>query len=177
MPGAGSTGGGLKVSRIAIMLKNIKVEIEKTIHPRTVMNVHMDSKPVEKSVISSIHGYLLGYIAVYIFSMLIISLDNFDFLTTFSAVAATINNIGPGFNVVGPTGNFSSFSYLSKLVFAFDMIAGRLEILPVWLCCTRKLAEKEYIEEIKLPRPKAGFCVLTVYITQKSRKYCGFLLK
>lgn len=128
---AGSTGGGLKVSRIAIMLKNVKVEIEKTIHPRTVMNVHMDSKPVEKSVISSIHGYLLGYIAVYIVSMLIISLDNFDFLTTFSSVAATINNIGPGFNVVGPTGNFSSFSYLSKLVFSFDMIAGRLEILPV----------------------------------------------
>ena len=144
---AGSTGGGLKVSRIAIMLKNIKVEIEKTIHPRTVMNVHMDSKPVEKSVISSIYGYLLGYIAVYILSMLIISLDDFDFLTTFSAVAATINNIGPGFNVVGPTGNFSSFSYLSKLVFAFDMIAGRLEILPVLVMLYPKTWRKKNISK------------------------------
>ncbi len=144
---AGSTGGGLKVSRIAIMLKNIKVEIEKTIHPRTVMNVHMDSKPVEKPVISSIHGYLLGYIAVYILSMLIISLDDFDFLTTFSAVAATINNIGPGFNVVGPTGNFSSFSYLSKLVFAFDMIAGRLEILPVLVMLYPKTWRKKNISK------------------------------
>ncbi len=144
---AGSTGGGLKVSRIAIMLKNIKVEVEKTIHPRTVMNVHMDSKPVEKSVISSIYGYLLGYIAVYIFSMLIISLDNFDFLTTFSSVAATINNIGPGFNVVGPTGNFSSFSYLSKLVFSFDMIAGRLEILPVLVMLYPKTWRKKNISK------------------------------
>ena len=111
------------------------------------MNVHMDSKPVEKSVISSIHGYFLGYIAVYIFSMLIISLDNFDFLTTFSAVAATINNIGPGFNVVGPTGNFSSFSYLSKLVFAFDMIAGRLEILPVLVMLYPKTWRKKNISK------------------------------
>ena len=128
---AGSTGGGIKVSRIAVMVKTIKDELSKIIHPRAVKKVRLENKVVSSSVVNSIFTFLMGYFAIFIVSLLIVSLDNFDFATNFSATAATINNIGPGISLVGPYENFSEFSDLSKLVFCFNMIAGRLEILPM----------------------------------------------
>lgn len=128
---AGSTGGGIKVSRIIIMLKNVKVEVKKYIHPRSVSRVKLDGKPVEAETNNGVRVYLLAYAAIFIASMLVISLDNFDFTTNFTAVAATFNNIGPGLNMVGPTGNFSEFSWISKLVLILDMLAGRLELYPL----------------------------------------------
>jgi len=128
---AGSTGGGIKVSRIAVMVKTIKDELSKIIHPRAVKKVRLENKVVSSSVVNSIFTFLMGYFAIFIVSLLTVSLDNFDFATNFSATAATINNIGPGISLVGPYENFSQFSDLSKLVFCFNMIAGRLEILPM----------------------------------------------
>ncbi len=128
---AGSTGGGIKVSRIIIMLKSVKTEIQKYIHPRSVNIVKMDGKPVEDQTCRGVSVYLLAYAAIFIVSILIISLDNFDFTTNFTAVTATFNNIGPGLNMVGPTGNYASYSVLSKLVLIIDMLAGRLELYPL----------------------------------------------
>ncbi len=130
---AGSTGGGIKVSRILMYFKSIGRELRRLIHPRSVTVVRMDSKALESRMIHSVNSWLLAYAAVFFFSMLMISLDNFDFTTNFSAVAATLNNIGPGLNLVGPTRNFADYSAFSKLVLMFDMLAGRLEIFPMLL--------------------------------------------
>lgn len=128
---AGSTGGGIKVSRIVIMIKSSLNEITRIIHPRTVKKVRLEEKPVEHSTLRSVNTFLISYLGVFILSVLLISLDNFDFTTNFTGVAATINNIGPGLSAVGPSGNFSAFSDFSKFVFSFDMLAGRLEIFPM----------------------------------------------
>ena len=128
---AGSTGGGIKVSRIVIMIKDCANSIRQVAHPRTVKVLQFESKPVEKEVVHSIKNYICIYVLIFMLSMLIISIDNFDFTTNFTAVAATLNNIGPGLMKVGPTCNFSGFSSLSKLVLIFDMLAGRLELMPM----------------------------------------------
>ena len=128
---AGSTGGGIKVSRILIMIKNAGYEINRYIHPRSINAVKMDGKAVDKDVLKGVTVYLLTYAAVYIVSILLISLDNFNFTVNFTAVAATINNIGPGLDMVGPAGNFSQFSCFSKIILMFDMLAGRLELYPM----------------------------------------------
>lgn len=130
---AGSTGGGMKVSRFIIWLKTFIKELKVMIHPRNVYKVTVDGRKVEHEVIRSVNVFLVAYVLLYAISVFVISLDNFDFTTNFSAVAATINNVGPGFNKVGPVENFSLFSPLSKCVLIFDMIAGRLELFPVLL--------------------------------------------
>jgi trk system potassium uptake protein TrkH len=130
---AGSTGGGLKVSRVIIWLKTLVKELKVMIHPRNVYKVTVDGRKVEHEVVRSVNVFLVSYLLLYVVSVLIISYDDFDFTTNFSAVAATINNIGPGFHKVGPAGNFSGFSALSKIVLIFDMIAGRLELFPILL--------------------------------------------
>jgi len=128
---AGSTGGGMKVSRFVIWVKQVRREINKFVHPRSVNRVRLDGKPVEEDVIRSTNVYMMAYLFVFISSLLVISLDGFDLTSSFTAVTATINNIGPGLGVVGPTGSFHDFSVLSKWVFIFDMIAGRLELFPM----------------------------------------------
>lgn len=128
---AGSTGGGIKVSRIVIMFKDMINSLRQVAHPRTVKPVRFEGKPVEKEILHSIRSYICIYAFIFIISILIISFDNFDFTTNFTAVAATLNNIGPGLNAVGPTCNFDGFSIISKLVLIFDMLAGRLELLPM----------------------------------------------
>ena len=134
---AGSTGGGMKVSRILIYVKTVKKEIEGMIHQKSIKVLKMDGKIVEHSVIRNANVYLVSYLMIMAVSLLIVALDNFDFETSFTAVAATFNNIGPGLGKVGPTGNFSEFSNLSKLVLTFDMLAGRLEIFPMLLLFSR----------------------------------------
>lgn len=128
---AGSTGGGMKVSRWVLLIKSCKNELDRAVHPRSVRRVHFEGRPVEKNVIHSVERFLVAYILVFVVSCLIVSLDTMDFTETFTSVAATLNNIGPGLGIVGPAGNYSSLSILSKSVLMFDMLAGRLEILPM----------------------------------------------
>lgn len=128
---AGSTGGGMKVSRIIILFKSITKELDLIVHPHNIKKVKMDGRVVEHSVIRSVNVFLASYVMIFAVSMLLISVDNFDFTTNFTAVAATMNNIGPGLEMVGPTSNFSHFSDFSKLVLTFDMLVGRLELFPL----------------------------------------------
>ncbi len=128
---AGSTGGGIKVCRILILFKTIIKELKITIHPKSTHKVTMNGRIVEHETIRTVNVYMAAYLIIYVFAMLIISLDNFDFATNFTAIAATLNNIGPGLNVVGPIGNFSGYSNLSKLVLSFCMLIGRLEVFPM----------------------------------------------
>lgn len=139
---AGSTGGGIKVSRVAIMAKTVRKELAFIIHPRNVRKTRFEGKPVEHEVLRSINVFLIAYLVIFVFSVLILSLDNFDGITNFTAVASTINNIGPGLAKVGPTQNFGMYSNLSKLVMIFDMLAGRLEIFPM-LVLIRVLLKKK----------------------------------
>nr|WP_330379579.1 TrkH family potassium uptake protein [Butyrivibrio sp. AE2032] len=128
---AGSTGGGIKVSRFQIMFKTIKREIESYIHPKTVKKIHLDGKTIDTDVERSVALYFFIYMIIFASSMFIVAFEGHDLVTIFSSVAATLNNIGPGLSLVGPTHNYSFFSTLSKWVFIFDMLAGRLELLPI----------------------------------------------
>lgn len=127
---AGSTGGGMKISRIMIVCKNAKKELKQLIHPHSVSTVKLEGEPLSASVLNSIHAYFIFYFLILFISFLIVSLDNLDFASSFSSVVTCLNNVGPGFNVVGPVGNFSSLSGLAKLVLSFDMLVGRLELFP-----------------------------------------------
>ena len=128
---AGSTGGGIKVSRIMIFVKSIFKEIKIAAHPKSTHKVTMNGRPVEHSVVRAVNVYMAAYIVIYVISILIISIDNMDYTTNFTAVVATLNNIGPGLGKVGPVENFSAFSALSKIVLSMDMLIGRLEIFPI----------------------------------------------
>ena len=130
---AGSTGGGIKVSRILILCKAAKKEFQLYLHPNAVKKIKMDQKTITHDILRSTNIYLTLYLLIFAVSILLISLDNFDMTTNFTAVTATLNNIGPGLEIVGPMGNFSSFSYFSKCILIFDMLAGRLEIFPLLL--------------------------------------------
>ncbi len=136
---AGSTGGGIKVSRIVILVKSILVEIKKLIHPNSVKLVRVSGKVVSDEVVRSVNIYFTAYMVIFVASTLILSLDNFSFETNLSAVAACFNNIGPGFDMVGASGNYSAFSDLSKLILCADMLLGRLEIFPLLLLFTPSL--------------------------------------
>ena len=128
---AGSTGGGIKVSRILIALKTIIKELKITVHPQSTHKITINRHIVEHETIRSVNVFMVAYFVIFIAALLIVSLDKFDFTSNFSAVAATINNIGPGFSVVGPMNNFSGYSPLSKLVFCLIMLIGRLEVFPM----------------------------------------------
>jgi len=127
---AGSTGGGMKVSRVLILLKSVKQELKRMLHPKSVNLVKVNGKKVGDGTIHNVYIYFIAYIAIFIGSVLIVALNNFDFATTFSSVLTTMNNIGPGIAAVGPVENFAAFSPLSKIVFCLDMLIGRLEIFP-----------------------------------------------
>lgn len=139
---AGSTGGGLKVSRLVVLVKSIKNEIMSVVHPRSVKKTHMDGHVLSDNIIHSIKVYLAIYMCIYFVSVLLVSIDNFSFETNASAVMAMFNNVGPGFDMVGPLGNFSAFSPFSKCVLMFDMLAGRLELLPLLVVFSVKTWKK-----------------------------------
>ena len=130
---AGSTGGGFKVSRVVVLYKGMTHEMKRMLHPKQIKKITMDGKIVEHEVVRSISWYLIAYILIFITSLLLISFDGVDMTTNFTAVVATFNNIGPGLGMVGPSGNFAFYSWFSKIVFIFDMLAGRLEIFPMLL--------------------------------------------
>lgn len=127
---ASSTGGGIKVSRLLVGIKCVKREIVQLAHPKSVGIIRIGGKKVSSDVLRTIYIYFIAYVGILIGSVVLISLDNFDFETTFSAVLTTLGNVGPGMAQVGPMGNFAEFSPLSKLILCFDMLAGRLEIFP-----------------------------------------------
>lgn len=130
---AGSTGGGLKVSRVLLLMKSIRRTIRKALHPRRVQPVYMDGRAVSEEVCDNVNAYLAIYCVILVLSFAIISVDGFSIGTNFSAVASCFNNIGPGFELVGATQNFSIYRDLSKIILSLDMLLGRLEIFPLLL--------------------------------------------
>lgn len=151
---AGSTGGGIKVSRFILLIKTIIKELDSYIHPKIIKKIKMDDKPVEHDILRSTNVYFITFVIIFSASIFLISFDNKGFGTNFTAVAATINNIGPGLELVGPTQNFGHFSILSKYVLMFDMLAGRLELFPLLI----------------LFHPAAWKDLFTTRISQKNRK-------
>ena len=141
---AGSTGGGIKVSRLLILFKSIRQEITRITHPKAVTLVRVNGKTVGKETLRSVYIYFICYILVLAGSVLLVSINNFDFATSFSAVLTTLNNVGPGISLVGPVENFSQFSVLSKLVFCADMLLGRLEIFPYLLLLSPELWRRKF---------------------------------
>lgn len=128
---AGSTGGGIKVSRIVIMIKNIGKELNSYIHPKSVKTINFENKPLDSEILNSINIYFITFTVVFTVSLFLLSIEGHDLITNFTAVTATINNIGPGLELVGPTCNFNGFSNFSKYILMFDMLAGRLEMFPL----------------------------------------------
>ena len=130
---AGSTAGGIKISRFIIAGKGIAKEVKKLVHPQRIKISKMDGKPLSDDATRRVTIYFIIYFAIFALSMFIVSLDDMSFETNFTSVAATLNNIGPGFGAAGPTESFAEFSSMSKIVFIFDMLVGRLEIFPMLL--------------------------------------------
>ena len=130
---AGSTGGGMKVARFVILAKTSYHDMRRMLHPNAVSTVRFEGKTLPDREVRSVHLYLTMYICAFTASLLLLSLEGFDLVTTFTALAACINNIGPGLEVVGPMGNYAGFSYFSKLLLSFNMLVGRLEIFPMLL--------------------------------------------
>ena len=130
---AGSTGGGIKVARAVVLTKAGHRNIKRMLRPRSVAQVHIDGQLASEDMIQNAYSYLSAYCAIILLSMLLIAIDGFSLETNITAVLACLNNIGPGLDMVGPTGNFSHFSGFSKLVLSFDMLVGRLEIFPMLL--------------------------------------------
>jgi len=134
---AGSTGGGLKVARLLLLMKNLGRNIRQTLSPRKVLVVRNNGRVVDEKILANTNAYLAAYVVIIFVSFMVISLDDFSVGTNFTAVLACFNNIGPGLEAVGPTCNFSAYSTLSKLVLCFDMLAGRLEIFPMLVLLSR----------------------------------------
>ncbi|MPN01233.1 Trk system potassium uptake protein TrkG [bioreactor metagenome] len=128
---AGSTGGGIKVARLVLLAKAAKNGVQKHQHPNSVRVIKMDDKIVSDQVISSVFVFMFVYCTIVFISILIVALNNFDFETTVTSVLTCINNVGPGFGMVSPIGNFHEFSVLSKIVLIANMLIGRLEIFPM----------------------------------------------
>ena len=130
---AGSTGGGIKVSRLVILFKSVNKELHQILHPRSIRKINMDGKTVPHEVVRATNVFMVAYVLVFSLSVLLIGFDDHDLITNFTAVAATLNNIGPGLEMVGPVQNFSLYSDGATCVLIFDMLAGRLELFPLLL--------------------------------------------
>ena len=134
---AGSTGGGFKCGRALLVIKSLFRSVRKIAHPQTVQVVRVNGQPISEKVLQNMNAYLAAYAIMTVGSFLLISVDGFSITTNFSAVLACFNNIGPGFEAVGPTCNYAAYSIFSKLVLSLDMLAGRLEIFPVLVMFSR----------------------------------------
>ena len=139
---AGSTGGGIKISRLLLLAKSVRKELHLYLHPNAVKKIKMDGKAVSHEVMRATNIYMIVYLMIVATSIFIISFDEFDLVTNFTAVVTTLNNVGPGLSLIGPTGNFGIFSPLSKLVLSFDMLAGRLELFPILILFLRETWKK-----------------------------------
>ncbi len=146
---AGSTGGGLKVSRILIACKTMLKEFGSYIHPKSIKVIKMDEKPIEHDVIRSVNVYFITFVSIFTVSMLLVATEDIDFTTCFTSVAATFNNIGPGLSLVGPTCNFSFYHSFTKWVLIFDMLAGRLELFPLLILFSPGLWKEIFLRRKK----------------------------
>lgn len=145
---ASSTGGGIKVSRVLLLAKSAGRGIRRLFRPRSIETVHMDGKPISEEVINNSAIYFVCYAMIAAASFIILSIDNFSFETNFSAMAACFNNVGPGLDVVGPVSSYQTYSNLSKLVLSFDMLTGRLEIIPILILFMPTLWKKSDREPV-----------------------------
>ena len=141
---ASSTGGGIKVSRLIILWKSVRQEVRKILHPNAVTVIRVNGRKIGQDTLRNVNIYLACYVLILVVSTLLVSIDNFDFATSFSGVLTTLSNVGPGISQVGPVMNFHKFSVLSKLVFCFDMLAGRLEIFPYLLLFSPDLWRRRF---------------------------------
>lgn len=141
---AGSTGGGVKVSRFLILWKSILKQVKGMLHPKSVNVVKVNGKKISNETLQGVYAYFSAYVFVFGISVLLVALDNFDFATTISGVLTTLSNVGPGISRVGPVENFQSFSVLSKIVFSMDMLIGRLEIFPFLMICSPGFWRKHF---------------------------------
>ena len=141
---AGSTGGGVKVSRFLILWKSILKQVKGMLHPKSVNVVKVNGKKISNETLQGVYAYFSAYVFVFGISVLLVALDNFDFATTISGVLTTLSNVGPGISRVGPIENFQSFSVLSKIVFSMDMLIGRLEIIPFLMICSPSFWRKHF---------------------------------
>ena len=139
---AGSTGGGIKVSRFIIWVKTIRKEIRHFIHPQSIGKISMDKKPVAHEVLRSVNVFMVAYVLIFVGSVLLVSFNGLDLTTNFTAVAATLNNIGPGLSLVGPVRNYAVYSGFSQVVLIFDMLAGRLELFPLLVLFSKDVWRK-----------------------------------
>lgn len=151
---AGSTGGGIKVSRFAILVKTVIKELNSFLHPKSIKKIHFDEKPIEHEVVRSTNVYLITFVILFTVSVLVVSIEGSDLTTNFTAVAATINNIGPGLELVGPARNYGFFSPLSKYVLMFDMLAGRLELFPLLLLFHPDIWKELFYEKFLVKKRK-----------------------
>lgn len=141
---AGSTGGGVKVSRFLILWKSILKQVKGMLHPKSVNVVKVNGKKISNETLQGVYAYFSAYVFVFGISVLLVALDNFDFATTISGVLTTLSNVGPGISRVGPIENFQSFSVLSKIVFSMDMLIGRLENFPFLMICSPSFWRKHF---------------------------------
>lgn len=141
---AGSTGGGVKVSRFLILWKSILKQVKGMLHPKSVNVVKVNGKKISNETLQGVYAYFSAYVFVFGISVLLVALDNFDFATTISGVLTTLSNVGPGISRVGPIENFQPFSVLSKIVFSMDMLIGRLEIFPFLMICSPSFWRKHF---------------------------------
>ena len=146
---AGSTGGGIKVSRCVVMVKTVVKEMGSYLHPNSVKKIKLNGKPVDHEVLRSINVFFITYMIIFAASVFLVSLEGRDMVTNFTAVAATFNNIGPGLEGVGPTQNFGALSILSKYTLMFDMLAGRLELFPLLLLFHPGVWKETFAKKIK----------------------------
>lgn len=139
---AGSTGGGFKCGRLLLVIKSLRRSVRQVVHPQRVQVVRSNGHPVDEKVLQNTNAYLAAYVIIIGVSFLLVSVDGFSITTNFSAVLACFNNIGPGFEMVGPTCNYAAYSTFSKLVLILDMLAGRLEIFPILILFSRSTWRK-----------------------------------
>lgn len=141
---AGSTAGGIKTIRLVIMLKAVRRGIDKILHPKRIQSVKIDGKVVDEETISGVLLFIAAYSVIYLIALFIVSFDGFDLVTNITSVLTAISNVGPGLEMVGPMGNFSNFSKLSKIVLSFCMLAGRLEIYPMLIMFSKSIWKRTY---------------------------------
>ena len=141
----GSTAGGIKISRFILLVKMVGREIRHIVHPRSVNLIKLDGYKIEEDVIRSVTGFIILYILILLGSFMIISLNDFDFITNITAVTTCISNVGPGLNLAGPVENLAFFSSFSKLVLCLDMLLGRLEIFPIIMLFAPSIWRKSYM--------------------------------
>ncbi|MCF2663932.1 TrkH family potassium uptake protein [Oscillibacter valericigenes] len=144
---AGSTGGGVKVARVVILVKSSLADMRKMLHPNAIATVRFEGKPLTERSVRGVHVFISVYVLVFAVSFLLLTLEGFDLITTFTALAACINNIGPGLEVVGPMGNYAQFSPWAKLLLSFNMLVGRLEIFPMLLLCAPSIWKRRIVRQ------------------------------